>query len=61
MAQGPDPNRWKPRDPGLPPREPQEAEPIGSPPTTRLGMPGWAIALVAVVVLAIALLWMSRY
>lgn len=55
MAEGPDPNRWQHPDPEIPPREEEEAEVVGSPPSTRLGLPAWAIVLLALVILAVVL------
>jgi hypothetical protein len=55
MATGPDPNRWQPRDPELPPEERLEDDALGNPRTTRLGLPSWAIVLIALVIVAVVL------
>lgn len=59
MAAGPDPNRWQPPDPELSPEEEEDATPIGSPPSTRLGLPPWAIVLIALLVAIVAVALMT--
>lgn len=52
MAAGPDPNRYVPPDPETTAGTHRRDEGVGDLPSTRLGLPVWAIALVALAVCA---------
>ncbi|CAN5683109.1 hypothetical protein BH23GEM3_BH23GEM3_14160 [soil metagenome] len=60
MAPGPDPNRWQPSDPELPPHEEEDATPLGSPPSTRFGLPSWSIALIALLIAIVVVVLLVR-
>jgi hypothetical protein len=49
MVQGPDPNRLNPEDPDA------QQGGLGDPPSTRFHLPSWAIALIALAILALLL------
>lgn len=55
MAAGPDPNRYVPPDPETTSGTHREDEGVGDLPSTRLGLPVWAIAVIAIVICAFVL------
>jgi hypothetical protein len=60
MAQGPDPNRWQPPEPQDEPREQADAGGLGNPRSSRLGLPSWAIVLLAAIVVALIFFFVSE-
>lgn len=52
MATGPDPNHYVPPDPETTPGTHARDEGLGDLPSTRLGLPVWAIALIAAAIAA---------
>ena len=50
MASGPDPNRFNPPDPEAGAESYRRGEGPGDLPSTRLGLPSWAIVLVALAI-----------
>lgn len=52
MATGPDPNRFDPADPETTARTHAKDEGLGDLPSTRLGLPVWVIALLALAIAA---------
>ena len=55
MASGPDPNRFQTTDPEIEADDRARGDTIGDVRTTRMGLSGWGIVIVALVVAAFAI------
>jgi hypothetical protein len=58
MAAGPDPNRYVPPDPETSASAHRDGEGLGDLPSTRFGLPSWAIAAIALLI-CLFVLWLA--
>lgn len=59
MASGPDPNHFTPDDPEMDAEHYRRGDSVGDLRSTRLGLPTWAIVLIAVII-AVGLALLTR-